>query len=159
MFGASEFEWLAGSCLIDLQLFLFMSQSRLSRVSKYSKLTNIECARKWTCIFHIQVSKFFGTTGCLEKQLESPQKNILEELTFFGPWKHNSFCMSGRNNTRYRRDILPKHKSMRALLKPFVPWTDLTSWANAEKKGPEELDVREEESLRVLRFPDFRAVP
>ena len=102
--------------------------------------------------FIFKFQSFSETTGCLEKQLESPQKTILEELTFFGPWKHNSFCMSGRNNTRYRRDILPKHKSLKALLKPFVPWTDLTSWANAEKKGPEGLDVREEESIRALRF-------
>ena len=154
VFGASEFEWLAGSCLIDLQLFLFMSQSRLSRVSKYSKLTNIECARKWTCIFHIQVSKFFGNNRMLgETTWVTSQDQILEELTFFGPWKHNSFCMSGRNNTRYRRDILPKHKSLNALLKPFVPWTDLTSWANAEKKGPEGLDVREEESVKSVEIP------
>ena len=154
VFGASEFEWLAGSCLIDLPLFLCVSQSRLSRVSKYSKLTNIECARKWTCTFHIQVSKFFGHNRMFGETTWVTSKDHFGRADFLRPLEAQFILHVRQNNTRYRRDILPKHKSLNALLKPFVPWTDLTSLANAEKKGPEELDVlvREEESLRALRF-------
>lgn len=80
-------EWLAGSCLIDLQLFLFMSQSRLSRVSvsKYSNLTNIECARKWTCIFHIQVSKFFGNNRMLGETTWVTSKEHFGRADFLRP--------------------------------------------------------------------------